>query len=163
MELMKKLVILLNVFCLFLLTCQPGKTKNSEKSLSLADSDSMKLDETIPPTAFILDLKANAAIIISLQLTKVDTARGATKIFSGIVLKNYKGDLQRGSAIAYAGMSEKKYAQNSLDTLVVFLTKHKKPLLYVRHKNIFYSTVEENAMIQPYSNLDSLLLFGKDN
>ena len=149
MKLMKKLVILLNIFYLFLLACQPGRTKNSAKSLPLADSNYFKSDESIPPKAFILDLKATASIIISLQLTHVDTVTGATKIFSGIVLKNYKGDLQQGSAIAYAGMSEKKYSQNFLDTLVVFLTKHKKPLLKIRRKNIYYSTVEENAMIQP--------------
>jgi len=163
MELIKKLVILLNIFCLFLLACQPGRTKNSAKSLPVTDSDYFKSDESIPPKVFILDLKATATIIISLQLKKVDTVTGATKIFSGIVLKNYKGDLQQGSTIAYAGMSEKKYSQNSLDTLVVFLRKHKKPLLHIKHKNIYYSTVEENAMIEPYSNLDSLLLFSKDN
>jgi len=158
MEARKKLYILPYIFYFLLAACQPGQTAKTGKQTSVTDTGSFKSTVTIPPDAFILDLEAIATTILSLQLIKVDTVRGTTKIFTGIVLKNYKGDYQEGSTIYYAGMSEREYRNDLLDTVVVFLMKHKKPLPNLNRKEIYYSTVEENAIIEPYSKLDSLLL-----
>lgn len=143
--------------------CGPARSDKQEIKIdardlvAVIDSATSKATEPSPPESFILDLKTSANTIVLVQLSKVHTVTGTTKIFSGKVLKNYKGTISKGSIISYAGMSEKKYEDNVIDTVVVFLTKHQKPLPNLNYKNVYYSTVEENAMIEPYLSLDSLL------
>jgi len=137
--------------------CKPKKTQKSTTELLTTDSVTSNSKELNPPQSFILELTSAATTIISLQLTQVDAVRGTTKIFSGRVLESYKGGLAKGSLLQYAGMSEKNYTANLSDTLIVFLTRHLKPLLHVNRDHVYYSTVEDNAMIKPYAKLDSLL------
>lgn len=137
--------------------CKPKKNQKSNKELLTTDSATSNSKECDPPQSFILELRSAATVIVSMQLTKVESIRGKTKIFSGSVLKSYKGGLIKGSPLQYAGVSEKSYAVNPSDTLVVFLTRHLKPLLNVNRDYVYYSTVEDNAVIEPYAKLDSLL------
>jgi len=150
--------------CLFFLLiwgCGPTAPEQKEidaaASVASVDSLTSKAQEPTPPESFILDLKTAANTIILVQLTKVDSVTGTTKIFSGSVLKSYKGILSKGNTISYAGSSEKIYKKDLADTVVVFLTKHQNPLSNISRKNIYYSTVEDNAMVEPYLSLDSLL------
>jgi len=141
--------------------CGPTQSEQKEidaaASVASVDSLTSKVQEPSPPESFILDLKTAANTIILVQLTKVDSVTGTTKIFSGSVLKSYKGILSKGNTISYAGSSEKIYKKDLADTVVVFLTKHQNPLSNISRKNIYYSTVEDNAMVEPYLSLDSLL------
>jgi len=121
------------------------------------DSIDQSVSDGNPPESFVLDLMESATIIVLIDLRKIDSVRGTTKIFSGKVLRNYKGGLQIGSAISYAGMSEKTYGKEYRDSVVAFLTKHKKALLHLNRNNIHYSTVEDNAVLELYPKLDSLM------
>ena len=137
--------------------CESNQSDTQGIKAGIKDSVISKVEETSPPESFILDLKTAANTIVLVQLTEVDSVTGTTKIFSGNVLKSYKGTLSIGNTINYAGSSEKIYKKHLPDTVVVFLTKHQKPLSNISRKNIYYSTVEDNAMIEPYLSLDSLL------
>jgi len=151
------LVMSTSVACIVLLLLSGCRPKKNNAELLTTDSVGNKQFESSPPESFILELKSAATTILTMQLTKVETIRGTTKIFSGRVLKCYKGGLADGSLLQYAGMSEKIYQINPIDTLVVFLTRHQKALLHVDRNTVYYSTVEDNAMIRPYLKLDSLL------
>ena len=137
--------------------CKPEKNQESNNELLIRNHVTSKSKEFDPPQSFILELKSAATTIVSLELMQVDAVRGTTKIFSGRVLKSYKGGLVKGSLLQYAGISEKNYSANPSDTLIVFLTRHPKPLLNVNRNHVYYSTVEDNAIIKPYTKLDSLL------
>lgn len=148
----------LATFFLFLIaSCQLKPADALTDQPIITKQDTAKVDESVPPEAFILSLRDAATAIVSVKLTQVDEVNSNIKVFSGTILKNYKGDLSKGIAISYAGMSDKKYPVNPTDTFVVFLIRHNKALSNLNHKNIYYSTIEENAMIAPYTKLDNLL------
>jgi hypothetical protein len=113
--------------------------------------------EAFPPTEFINDLKVKASDIVLVSLTRVDSVGQAFKVFSGKVIETYKGNSKINASIAYTGMSEKMYQQHPVDTVIVFLVKHKVALTSIKIANVYYSTIEENAVLKPTTRLDSLL------
>jgi len=139
-------------------SCNTGLTTKNQDTASKTDSiTSSPLPEAPVPDDFIKDLQSMATDIVVVQLIKVDSTYESIKIFNGIIIKAYKGDLKPGAKISYAGMSEKNYGQHPADTLVAFLKQSSKPLNTFKNVKIYYSTVEENAAIKYSNDIDSLL------
>lgn len=134
----------------------PDRSVGAENKAKTAVRPVQTEQEVFPPDNFVKDLKSNASDITLVTLTKVDSVFNAIKVFHAKVIKTYKGDLRSGEILKYIGMSELVYAKVPSDTLVVFLTKHQKALPHLTSK-VYFSTVEENAAIQPSARLDSLL------
>jgi len=170
---MTRSLFIITFLSIFLISCKWKSTETKDKSPDTSTVDTITTDtvqkagakeekqeevvEVFPPVSFVKQLKAAASDIVLLRLIKVDSVFIDSKIFRTEVIKVYKGNLHPGQLLNYAGMSEKKYPENPRDTSIVFLHKYKKALPNYPDKNLYYSTVEDNAQMDYLKSVDSLL------
>jgi hypothetical protein len=139
-------------------TVQQDHTIIQKHSATEAQTVPQTIPETIHlPESFYKDIQSQATDIVRLRFLKVDTIKYFVTVYRTQLLKVYKGKLKTGQFLDYAGRSERTFSSNPIDTVIVFLYHHKKPLEHFEAKNLHYSVIEDNATVENSKYMDSLL------